>query len=87
MKAVVTSATIDETDRTVDLTVEVYNSSNTLLGTYNNVYVSIDDLSNAQITTALKSLLETVRRSRADIPYTQAQVDAIAVGVTAMASD
>ena len=86
MRAVVTAAVINDTDRTVDLTVRVYNDLNVLLQT-EGILCPIDTISNEMVNDRLMDLMDYVRKQRAAIPYTQAQVTATYVDQTAILPD
>jgi len=86
MRAVVYTATINSTDRTVDLAVRLYSDLNVLLQT-ETILVSIDDITNAVVNQRLLDLITQVKKQRSEIPYTQAQITAAYVGQTALIPD
>ena len=86
MKAVVTSALINTTDRTVDLTVRLYSDAGVLLQT-EIILVSIDTITSSIVNSRLLDLITHVKRERATIPYTQAQINAAYLGQDAIIPD
>ena len=86
MRAIVTADPINEDDRTVDMTVAIYNDQNTLLQT-ESILVPIDGITNAEVNARLLDLMEQVKKQRAALPYTQAQIDAAFLGQTAILPD
>jgi hypothetical protein len=75
MRGKIIACPIDANDRTVDMTVEVYLDDNTLVET-DIVPIPIDNFSRSLANKRVKELLYQVTAKRADLPYSQAQVDA-----------
>lgn len=86
MKAIVTQDPINEQDRTVDMTVQLYNDQNVLLQT-EVILVPIDGISNEEVNDRLIDLINQVKKQRSELPYTQSQIDANYLGQTAIIPD
>ena len=86
MKSVVIADPINESDRTVDMTVQIYNDQNVLLQT-DYISVPIDGITNELVNERLKDLMVQVKKQRSALPYTQAQIDANYLGQTAIIPD
>ena len=67
-------------DRTVDLTVEVYEDNGTLLQT-DNIILPVDILSRDLTNKRIKEHLNRVIAGRAAFPYTDAQLNTMLVGM------
>lgn len=69
--------TIDDTDRTADITVEVSSDAGTLLSTH-IILISIDDFSEQIVIEKIRDLLNEEITKSTDIPLTEQEVkDAI----------
>ena len=86
MRAKVIAVTAYEDDRTADLTVEVYTDANVLIQT-DNIIIPIDILSRDLVNKRLTEHLNRVILSREEFPYTQAQLEAMLVGMQTVVAE
>jgi len=75
MKAKITAVKIDEQDRTVDMTVQLYADNGTLMQTVTKL-TSVDTFSLKTVIDILQELLTDTITSYEPIPYTEAQIEA-----------
>jgi hypothetical protein len=75
MKAKITAVKIDEQDRTVDMTVQLYADNGTLMQTVIKL-TSVDTFSLKTVIDILQELLADTITSYEPIPYTEAQIEA-----------
>jgi hypothetical protein len=80
MKGKVIAVVKNEDDRTVDMTVEAYTDANVLIQT-DNLILPIDLLSRDLANERIKEHLNRIIVGREPFPYTDAELDALLVGM------
>ena len=81
MKATVSVVTLVQSDRTIDLTVNVTTDLNEAVST-ETLIIPADQFTTAAILDRLNDLLDRIIRDRSTFPLTQAQAEAIALNMS-----
>lgn len=72
---------IDDDDRTVQPTIELYDDQGNLLQTTTDILIPIDTITIDEAVDRIKDLLRKSILARSDIPYTQTQINAMLLGM------